>query len=75
MEREVIMCEAGNEDAWICVCGNRPADDGFYSCDEKGVIVEPTCEAWTTGDYVCDRCGRIIDPNTLEVVGHRLQSA
>jgi len=75
MEDEHIKREAGDEDAWICLCGNRPTDHGFYPCDETGMQVEPTPAQWTTGYYACDKCGRIINPDTLEVVGHRLLSA
>lgn len=58
-------------DDWICLCGNRPMQDGFYPCNAKGEMVEPTVETWTTNWYVCARCGRIIDQNTLEVVDVR----
>jgi hypothetical protein len=64
-----IKCEPGNPDAWICVCGNQPEQDGFYPCDSAGVIVEPTAEDWTSGLYVCNQCGRLIDPDTLAIVG------
>jgi hypothetical protein len=64
-----IQCEPGNRDAWICCCGNRPEQDGFYPCDASGRMVEPTPEDWTSGLYVCSRCGRLIDPDTLLVVG------
>ena len=67
--KERITHEAGNEEAWVCVCMNTPIRDGFYACDEKGNEVEPTERDWTSGLYVCASCGRIIDPSTLEVVG------
>ncbi len=56
---------------WTCVCGNTALDDGFYPCNSQGEVVEPTPEAWTTNCYVCDRCGRIINQETLAVVGSR----
>ncbi len=34
-------------------------------------MVGPTVAAWTTPWYVCDRCGRIIDKDSREVVGVR----
>lgn len=68
MEKERIKHEAGDPEAWICICGNRPVDDGFFTCDEKGNEVEPD-ENWTTDSYVCNCCGRIIHFQTLEVVG------
>jgi hypothetical protein len=58
-------------DWWICLCGNDPSYAGFYPCNEKGEVVEPTAEEWTTNCYVCDQCGRIINQDTLEVVGVR----
>jgi hypothetical protein len=64
-----ITHELGNDEAWVCACKNTPSDDGLYPCDEKGNEVEPTPKEWTTNPYVCHRCGRIIDLDTLEVVG------
>ncbi len=64
-----ITHQAGDKDAWICICKNMPASDGFYPCDEDGNEVEPV-KGWT-GLYVCNRCGRIIDQSSLEVVGMR----
>lgn len=66
---ELISHEPQNQDAWICICGNVPSSDGFYSCDTKGNEVEPTEKDWKTNWYVCLRCGRIIDQDTLVVVG------
>ena len=66
---ERIEHEAGNKEAWICLCRNTPTDDGFYPCDENGDEVEPTEAAWKTNLYVCAHCGRMIDFTTLEVVG------
>ena len=61
-------------DSWICICGNTPIGDGFYPCNTEGEQVEPTPEGWTTNWYVCDRCGRVIDQQTLEVVGQRFEN-
>jgi hypothetical protein len=66
-----IRTELGCSDAWICLCGNTPIDEGFYPCNREGEEIEPTPEEWTTHCYVCDRCGRIIQLDTLEVVGVR----
>jgi hypothetical protein len=71
VQNEVITHEAGNEEAWICLCDNTPSEDGFYPCDEKGNEVEPVA-GWG-GLYVCFRCGRIIDPESLRVVGRNSQ--
>ena len=54
---------------WVCLCANTPRDKGFYFCEKSGKDVEPTPEEWTTKLYVCRACGRLIDGDTLEVVG------
>jgi hypothetical protein len=64
-----IEHEAGNKEAWICICGNRPAGGGFYPCDKNGDEMEPSKGSNWKGLYVCNECGRIIDFETLEVVG------
>ena len=69
MAKEFITNEAGNDEAWICICGNRPDSDGFYPCDKDGNEIEPTTESGWRELYVCLNCGRIIHQNTLEVVG------
>jgi hypothetical protein len=66
---EHITHEAGNDEAWICICKNTPVSDGFYPCNKEGIEVEPTAE-WD-GLYVCAKCGRIIKQNSLEVIGSR----
>lgn len=62
-----ISHENGNPDAWICVCGNRPDADGFLVCDAGGNEIEPDC-GWA-GLYLCNRCGVIIDQQSLNMVG------
>lgn len=60
--------------SWRCLCGNVDISDGFYPCDPvTGAQVEPDIEgdAWDGVHYVCARCGRIIDQNTLVVTGKR----
>lgn len=70
---EQIIHADGDPDAWVCLCGNTPAADGFFPCDEHGTEVEPTPEAWTSGSYVCARCGRIIKQDSLAVAGRAVQ--
>jgi hypothetical protein len=53
---------------WVCPCGNEADHQGFFPCDEDGNEVWPTVEEWTTGWYVCLRCGRVIDQESLRVV-------
>jgi hypothetical protein len=64
---EIIKYETGNTEAWICICGNQPPEDGFYPCDRAGNEMEPAGD-WS-GLYVCLRCGRIIEQSSLRVVG------
>ncbi|MHB8147498.1 MAG: hypothetical protein ACYDGM_09620 [Vulcanimicrobiaceae bacterium] len=68
-QKEYINHEAGNSEAWICICNNTPDSDGFFSCDKDGNEVDPTHRDWKTNWYVCGRCGRIIDQASLGVVG------
>jgi hypothetical protein len=67
--KEHIRHSSEADEDWICMCGNRSHSDGFYPCDIDGNEVEPTPADWKTDWYVCLRCGRLIDQNTLEVVG------
>lgn len=70
MAQEFITREAGNRDAWICVCGNMPHGDGFFPCDEAGDEMEPVI-GWS-GLYACNGCGRIIRQDSLAVIGCKL---
>jgi len=71
IKQEFISCEENYEDAWICNCGNTPDADGFYPCNEEGIEVDPTEKEWNGENYACNKCGRIIDQTTLEVIGHK----
>lgn len=68
-QKEHTTRSAFDEDAWICVCGNMPSSDGFFPCDKNGDEMSPDIGSDWAGLYVCGRCGKIIDQNTLEVVG------
>jgi transcription initiation factor IIE alpha subunit len=61
------------EIGWVCLCGNTCDQNGFYTCNREGrkVVIEDGAEKL----YVCDRCGRIIDQTTLEVVGVRADNS
>jgi hypothetical protein len=63
-----ICHESGNNEAWVCRCGNTPSDDGFYPCNADGKAVEPTPTQWHDNLYLCDRCKCVISPDTLEIV-------
>ena len=67
VQDEVITHEKDNDEAWICICGNQPSEEGFFPCDEKGNETDP--DANWGGLYVCARCGRMIDLESLHVVG------
>lgn len=69
MTMEHISHEGADPDAWVCLCGNVPAADGFFPCDAEGQQVQPTTAEWTSNCYVCGRCRRIIHQHSLEVVG------
>jgi hypothetical protein len=70
---EHITAEQTDNDAWRCICGNTPASDGFFPCNQSGDEIEPTIAGGWTDLYVCARCGRIIKQTTLEVVGRNPQ--
>ena len=54
----------------ICVCGNTPYSHGFEPCTRDGTVVEPTIEGpWDGRLYVCGKCHRIVDQESLDVVG------
>ncbi|MBA3830160.1 MAG: hypothetical protein H0X33_14570 [Taibaiella sp.] len=69
MTNEKIHYESSNKDAWVCICGNTPSGDGFYPCDYEGNEIEPGKSANWGGLYVCGKCGRIINQDSLEVIG------
>ncbi len=67
--KESITHEADNEEAWICKCGNMPAQDGFFPCDTTGNEMEPLVGSDWKNLYVCGKCGRIINQFSLEIEG------
>jgi hypothetical protein len=70
-KREQISHEDDDVDAWVCLCGNTPPSDGFATCNADGDEIEPTLGGEWTSLYVCNRCDRIIDQDTLMVVGRK----
>ena len=66
---EHIKREPQDRDAWVCLCGNEPHMDGFYPCDKNGDEMSPEIGSDWDGLYVCFRCVRIINSDTLEVIG------
>ena len=69
MPKEFITHEAGNAEAWTCICRNTPNGNGFYPCDSEGNEMEPLIGSAWDNLYVCASCGRIINQKTLEVIG------
>lgn len=53
----------------VCECGNEPDRDGFESCRQDGVVVEPTERDWDGIHYLCPVCLSIYDQYTLEQAG------
>lgn len=68
---EHITHEAHDPDAWVCLCGNTPPSDGFATCNDEGAEIEPTLDSGWTNLLVCLRCGRIINQDSLMVIGRR----
>ena len=56
---EYIKRDAEDQDWLICVCGNTPEPDGFFSCDAVGNFVEPTPENYRY--LCCSSCNRIFE--------------
>lgn len=61
---------------WVCVCGNTDDNlaDGrsFYTCDAGGEFIPGRSSKYVNGKYHlvrCAQCGRIIDSDTMRVVG------
>ena len=67
-----IGYEADDHDAWVCVCSNKPIYDGFTACDANGNEMSPDVGSDWQNLYVCLRCGRIINGESLEVVGQNI---
>jgi hypothetical protein len=66
LPRYIVEDKSGD---WNCICGNHHEFEGFLFADSSGRAVDATKWLWDGKTYVCDRCGRIIDGDTLEVVG------
>ena len=70
-EQERVEAVDHDEGDWRCLCGNRAWEHGFYPINEGVDVVDPTPEEWRTNEYVCARCGRVID-HTTRVVTRRV---
>jgi hypothetical protein len=67
--KKFIKRGSDDETDWVCICGNETGRQGFRPCDSAGNEMEPRADSDWNDLYVCGECGRIIDQNTLEVVG------
>lgn len=71
---ERIRKEPGNDIECVPSCNNNPSTYGFYPCLYDGSEVEPYAEGpWKGRIYCCGSCGRIIDIETLQVIGVKPQ--
>jgi hypothetical protein len=61
----IALAREGDEDdeVWLCSCGNTPSGFGFFPYEKAPREGEPVRELRS-----CASCGRLIDPDTLEVV-------
>jgi len=57
----------------ICICGNEPIYDGFFSVVGDKEVEPELGGEWDDRTYFCARCLRLIDCETLKVTG-RLDS-
>lgn len=76
---EHVTIDPADDTLFVCPCGNRACDAGMYPISEVGDErgdreVEPTTAAWTSGEYVCAACGRVID-QARRVVTRRVDLA
>jgi len=68
MTNSTEQIKVDNENWWICICGNEPHTDGFYTCDANGYIMSPAEDGgWDQKHYICMGCNRIIDADTAFV--------
>ncbi len=70
---EKISGSPPDPEDWTCLCGNQIQSEGFYPCDSEGELTPeedlPSYDDWSISWYRCLRCGRIINRETLEVIG------
>lgn len=59
---------------WECRCGNTHDWEGFDTCDELGGVVESVLGPWDGSVHLCNRCYRVINGDTLEILGSAAES-
>lgn len=60
---------------WECRCGNSQDSDGFEACSEIGGLVPAELGPWDGALQACIRCWRVINGDTLEILGFAEDSA
>lgn len=65
---ERIHGDKAKPESWMCNCGNISDGSGFKTCLPHGKEVEHSFSGWKK-HYKCASCGRIIEQETLEVIG------
>ena len=57
-----------SDGVWECRCGNSTESEGFIACDEEGLEVPEELGPWDGVLRACQRCWRVINGDTLEVL-------
>ena len=60
---------------WECRCGNSQNSDGFEACNELGELVPAVLGPWDGVLQACTRCWRVVNGDTLEVLGFADETA
>lgn len=55
---------ATDDTTWLCPCGNTPHSQGFHPWPRED-------SPWV---YRCDRCGRLVDIETRDIIGSTKQN-
>lgn len=63
-----------SDGVWECRCGNSTESEGFIACDDEGLEVPEELGPWDGILRVCQRCWRVINGDTLEVLGFASES-
>jgi len=63
------------EGEWECRCGNSSSSEGFRPARADGSLTLEVLGPWDGKTYACDRCGRVVDGDTLQILGHTSDGA
>ena len=71
-EQKIKNTSDNPKDPWlVCVCQNTAESDGFVTCSSSGAYCPPLPRKWDGIHLCCSRCGRIVNQNTLAIIGQR----